>query len=69
MDRPRKQKIDYLFIHALVSSLPNLRWFGLSLCGKKDEQIIAIANSILDLKNDELDIRLEGILFTKEHFH
>lgn len=57
LDRPKKTRIEPLFLHALLSSLPGLRWFGISLAGKKDEQIVAIGNSVLELRGYEIDIR------------
>lgn len=57
MDRPKKTKIEPQFLQMLLSSLSLLRWLGLSLAGKKEDQITAIGNAILDLKGSELDIR------------
>lgn len=57
MDRSKKSRIEPQFIHAIVSSLHGLRWLGISLGGKKDEQITAIGNSVLDIKGHEIDIR------------
>lgn len=57
MDRPKKLKIEPQFLHTFLSSLASLRWLGLSLAGKKEDQIIAIGNTILDIKGCELDIR------------
>lgn len=57
LDRPKKLRIEHHFIHALVSALPNLRWLGISLSGKKNEQIAAIAKSVRQLKGNVIDIR------------
>ncbi|KAL5282564.1 hypothetical protein ACFFRR_005584 [Megaselia abdita] len=57
LDRPRKQRIDSQFIHILISSLPLLRWFGISLSGKKEDQINAIGSAIRDLRGHEIDIK------------
>lgn len=57
LDRPKKTRIEPQFLHSLLSALQGLRWLGISLAGKKDEQIVAIGNSVLDLKGYEIDIR------------
>lgn len=57
MDRPKKVKIEPQLLNTFLSSLGSLRWLGLSLAGKKEDQIIAIGNAILDIKGCELDIR------------
>lgn len=57
MDRPKKIRIEPLFIHMLLASISSLRWLGVSLAGKKDEQITAIGNAVLDIKGYEIDIR------------
>lgn len=57
MDLPKKTRIEPSFIHILLSSLSALRWLGISLAGKKDEQITAIGNAVLDIKGLEIDIR------------
>lgn len=57
LDRPRKQRIESQFIHTFVSSLPLLRWLGISMSGKKEDQIIAIGNALMDLKGHEIDIK------------
>lgn len=57
MDRPKKTRIEPSFIRALISSLGELRWLGLSLASRKDEQITAIGNAVLDIKGNEIDIR------------
>ncbi|XP_055851155.1 uncharacterized protein LOC129915572 [Episyrphus balteatus] len=58
LDRPRKHRIESHFIHCFISSLPLLRWLGISLSGKKEDQITAMGNSVLDLKGYEIDIKL-----------
>lgn len=57
MDRPKKTRIEPQFVHMILMSLPNLRWLGISLGGKKDEQITAIGNAVLDIRGHEIDIR------------
>lgn len=57
MDLPKKNRIEASFIHAMLSSLPVLRWTGLSLAGKKDDQITAIGNAVRDIKGYEIDVR------------
>lgn len=57
LDRSKKLRIEPQFLHTLLSSLAGLRWLGISLAGKKDEQIVAIGNSVLDLRGFEIDIR------------
>lgn len=57
MDEPKKLRIEPQFLQMLLSSLPNCRWLGISLAGKKDKQIMAIGNAVLDLKGFEIDIR------------
>lgn len=57
MDLTKKTRIEPTFIHAIISSVPILRWIGISLAGKKDDQITAIGNAVLDIKGYEIDIR------------
>lgn len=57
MDRPKKTRIESQFIHMLLSSINSLRWLGVSLAGKKEEQITAIGSAVLDIKGYEIDIR------------
>lgn len=57
LDRSKKTRIEPAFFHVLLSSLNSLRWFGCSLAGKKDEQITAIGNAVLDIRGNEIDIR------------
>lgn len=57
LDRSKKLRIEPAFFHMLLSSLSSLRWFGCSLAGKKDEQITAIGNAVLDIRSSEIDIR------------
>lgn len=64
LDRSKKIRIETAFFHVLLSSLNSLRWFGCSLAGKKDEQITAIGNAVLDIRGNEIDIRL--VQFEKE---
>lgn len=57
LDRPRKLKIEPQLIHLFLSTLPSLRWMGMSLTGMTESQITAIGNAIFDLKGNEIDIR------------
>lgn len=57
LDRSKKTRIEPAFFHMLLSSLNSLRWFGCSLTGKKDDQITAIGNAVLDIRGNEIDIR------------
>lgn len=57
LDRPKKLRIESQLIHCFISSLPLLRWMGISLSGKKDDQITSIGNAVLDLKGYEIDIK------------
>lgn len=57
LDRSKKARIEPAFFHMLLSSLNSLRWFGCSLAGKKEEQITAIGNSVLEIRGSEIDIR------------
>ncbi|XP_055525587.1 uncharacterized protein LOC129718641 [Wyeomyia smithii] len=58
LDRPKKQRIESLFIHAMIGSLPLLRWMGLTVTGLSEEQIIAIGSNCADIRGMEIDIRL-----------
>lgn len=57
MDRSKKLRIEPQFIHTALACLANLRWLGISLGGKKEEQITAIGNAVLDIRGHEIDIR------------
>lgn len=57
LDRPRKQRIESQFVHTFLSSLPLLRWLGISLSGKKEDQVMAIGSAVQDLKGCEIDIK------------
>lgn len=57
LDRPKKQRIEPGFIHAFIGNLPHLRWMGISLSGKREEQIHAIGHSVLELKSPEIEIK------------
>lgn len=57
LDRPKKSRIEPQFVQAIIGALPALRWMGLSLAGKKDEQIVALGNAVLELRGYEIDIR------------
>lgn len=57
LDRPKKQRSESNFVHCFISSLPQLRWMGISLAGKKEDHITAIGNAVLDLKGYEIDIK------------
>lgn len=57
LDRTKKLKIENIFYHALFSSLPKLRWMGLSLTGMNEAQISSIGKCIYYFKGKEIDIR------------
>lgn len=57
LDRPKKLRIEQLFVHVLITALPNLRWLGLSLTGKRYQQITSIGNSLRLIKGNVIDIR------------
>lgn len=57
LDRPRKLRIEQLLVRAFIKALPNLRWLGLSLTGKRNEQITSIGNSLRMIKGNVIDIR------------
>ncbi|XP_037946372.1 uncharacterized protein LOC119678555 isoform X2 [Teleopsis dalmanni] len=58
LDRPKKTRSESALINCFISSLPHLRWMGISLSGKKEDQITAIGNAVLDLKGTEIEIKL-----------
>ncbi|XP_055617308.1 uncharacterized protein LOC129762793 [Toxorhynchites rutilus septentrionalis] len=58
LDRPKKQRIEGLFMHALLGSLPQLRWLGITVTGLSEEQIVAIGTYCADIRGMEIDIRL-----------
>ncbi|KAM7359523.1 uncharacterized protein ACRADG_013241 isoform 2-T4 [Cochliomyia hominivorax] len=58
LDRLKKKRSESIFIQCLFSSLSFLRWMGLSLAGKKEDQISAIGNAVTDLKGFEIEIKL-----------
>lgn len=57
LDRPRKKRCEVNLIHCFISTLSNLRWMGISLSGKKDDQINAIGNAVTELKGSEIEIK------------
>lgn len=57
VDKTRKQRIESQLIATLISSLPSLRWLGLSLLGMTEAQILTVGNSLLELKSNEIDLR------------
>lgn len=57
MDRPKKQHIVPQFMQILLTTLPQLRWMGITLAGMNDEQIQLIGSSLADFKGMEIDIR------------
>lgn len=57
LDRSKKTKIENQFIQVLTTSLQKLRWLGISLAGKKDEQITATGKAISYFKSFEIDVR------------
>lgn len=57
LDRPKKLRIEHLFVHAVITALSHLRWLGISLTGKRNEQITAIGNSLRLIKGNVIDIR------------
>ncbi|EAT41262.1 AAEL007079-PA [Aedes aegypti] len=58
LDRPKKQRIESMFMHALLGSLPQLRWLGITTAGMSDEQIGALGTYCADIRGMEIDIRL-----------
>ncbi|XP_021713152.1 uncharacterized protein LOC5568718 [Aedes aegypti] len=58
LDRPKKQRIESMFMHALLGSLPQLRWLGITTAGMNDEQIGALGTYCADIRGMEIDIRL-----------
>lgn len=57
VDKAKKQRIESQLIATLISSLPVLRWLGLSLLGMTEAQIMIVGNSLLDMKSNEMDLR------------
>uniref|UniRef100_A0A1B0C9R3 NACHT domain-containing protein n=1 Tax=Lutzomyia longipalpis TaxID=7200 RepID=A0A1B0C9R3_LUTLO len=58
LDRVKKHRIEPQFMHTLFAGVPQLRWMGISLSGMREDQIAAIGAGVLDLKGNEIDIRL-----------
>ncbi|XP_058464840.1 uncharacterized protein LOC131438680 [Malaya genurostris] len=58
LDRPKKQRIESLFMHALLGSLPQLRWMGITVTGLSEAQITAIGTYCADIRGSEIDVRL-----------
>lgn len=63
VDKAKKQRIESQLIATLISSLPSLRWLGLSLLGMTEAQILTVASSLLELKSNEIDLRWVNSLF------
>lgn len=57
LDRPKKQRIESQFMHALLGSLPQLRWLGITMAGMNEEQIAALGTYCADIRGMEIDIR------------
>lgn len=57
LDRSKKNKIENQFIQVLTTSLKKLRWLGISLAGKKDEQITATGKAVSHFRSFEIDVR------------
>lgn len=57
VDKAKKQRIESQLIATLISSLPALRWLGLSLLGMTEAQILTVGSSLLELKSNEIDLR------------
>ncbi|KAJ6638733.1 hypothetical protein Bhyg_11471 [Pseudolycoriella hygida] len=58
LEASKKTPIENQFIQVLTTSLEKLRWFGISLAGKSDDQITDIGKAISYFKSFEIDIRL-----------
>ncbi|GAB0087497.1 NACHT domain-containing protein [Sergentomyia squamirostris] len=58
LDRAKKHRIEPQFMHILFAGVPQLRWMGISLGGMREDQIAAVGAGVLDLKGNEIDIRL-----------
>ncbi|XP_058812360.1 uncharacterized protein LOC131676943 [Topomyia yanbarensis] len=58
LDRPKKQRIESLFMHALLGSLPQLRWMGITVTGLSEAQITDIGSYCADIRGMEIDVRL-----------
>lgn len=57
VDKIKKQRIESQLIATLISSLPTLRWLGLSLLGMTEVQILTVGSALLELKGNEIDLR------------
>lgn len=57
VDKARKQRIESQLIAMLISSLPALRWLGLSLLGMTEAQILTVGSALLELRSNEIDLR------------
>lgn len=57
LDRPRKVRVEQLLLNTFLVALHRLRWLEISLAGKRDDQIVAIGESIMRMKCDEIDIK------------
>lgn len=67
LDRPRKVRIEQLLLNTFLVALRRLRWLEISLAGKRDEQIVAIGESIMRMKCDEIDIKYTAIVYDQAH--
>lgn len=57
VDKVRKQRIESQLIAVLISSLPALRWLGMSLLGMSESQILTVGTALLELKSNEIDLK------------
>lgn len=57
VDKAKKHRIESQFIATLISGLPSLRWMGMSLLGMTESQIATIGNALVELKENEIDLR------------
>jgi hypothetical protein len=66
---PKKIRSESKFLHIIISTLPFLRWIGISLLGINEEQIKYIGNSIRDMKSNEIDIRYFKLNFEEIFYY
>lgn len=57
LDRTRKVRVEHQFLDTFLRGVQRLRWLEISLAGKRDEQIVAIGQSITRMRCDEIDIK------------
>lgn len=57
LERPKKRRNEAAFLHCFITALPHLRWLGISLSGKKEDQVTAMGNAVVDLKGSEIEIK------------